>query len=430
MANFGGYIMKKLLFICVLLTAFSCKPADIDQISQGKEQITLISNGAEFRISKEVALKFSQVIQDMSEVTKDMSEFPPEPKQGTSISFGSDFFKPKILKLMFNILEQANDMLIERPISMDGSYIQLAVQLVQPPHYVDINTLLELMACAIFLDLDERIKQAIALAIVYHIPHLVTCEQISELRQSDLMIPSLMLPYIAQQYYLMNDDSLINNDDDSLINNDDDSLMNYYAPEVYGPDVFIRYREEIGITIRDLLIHKKPFNFTYNGMDLHDGIELITLDLDRRYIRDLEGIADIPNIDRVSYLNLNNNQIQTIPDHLNLPQLRQLNLNNNPIQNIPDHLNLPKLSHLNLENNQIQAIPDLNLPMLMQLNLENNQIQTISANLNLPKLMQLNLKNNLIQAISANLNLPKLRLLNLKHNPIQDIPANLTPMLI
>ena len=146
--------MKRLLFLCLLLTAFSCKPAAIDEIYQGGEQITIISNGTEFQISKEIALKFSQTIKDMYKVKKDISKFIYEANPNTSIfsefdhdfrlemrktikalnalnhrfspiSFGPDLVRPEILKQMLLVLEQANNILIESPTSSDGSYRQL-----------------------------------------------------------------------------------------------------------------------------------------------------------------------------------------------------------------------------------------------------------------------------------------------------------------
>ncbi len=242
-ATFGGqfwrlYIMKKLLFLCLLLTAFSCKTADIDQIFQGDEQITIISNGTEFQISKKIALKFSQTIKDMFECLSELNE-------GVPIKcFGPEIVRPEILEQMLLVLEYANNILIEKPISLKGSYIALANQPILQPHDVNINSFLELISFAAFLGIDERIKQAIALATVNHMHDQdMTCEDISNLiLTSDSMPSALILPYIAQQNYLLNDDV---------------------------PEVFKDYLKEIGIAIRDLLIHEKPFNFIKVPVILH-----------------------------------------------------------------------------------------------------------------------------------------------------------------
>ncbi len=378
--------MKKLLFLCLLLTAFSCKPADFEEISQGDEKITIISNGTEFQISKKIALKFSQTI-------KDLFECLPELNQSEQISFGPDIVKPEILEQMLLVLGYAHNILIKKPISLKGSYRQLADQAI--PENVNINSFLELISFAAFLGLDERIKQAIALATVNHMrAQQMTCENISNLILTSDSMPSLfILPYIAQQYYLLNDNV---------------------------PEVFEDHLKEIGIAIRDLLIHEKPFNF----ISRWDGYELR---LNHKYIKDLEGIANIQNIDQIRSLYLNNNQIQAIPADLNLPQLSWLHLNNNQIQTIPADLNLPMLSKFCLNNNQIQAIPaDLNLPQLEQLELNNNQIKVIpDEQLNLPQLWCLELNNNQIQDFPANLNLPQLRSLCLNNNQIQDFSAQL-----
>ncbi len=345
--------MKKLLFICLLLTAFSCKPADGEEIPQGDEQITIMSNGTEFQISKEIALKFSQTIKDMFECLSEL-------KEGAPIScFGPEIVRPEILKQMLLVLEQAHNIFIEKPTSLNGSYIALANKQILQPHDVDINPLLELMAFAAFLGLDERIKQAIALATVnYMRAQDMSCEEISNLiLTSDSMPSALILPYIAQQYYLLNDNV---------------------------PEVFETHLREIGIAIRDLLIHEKPFKFTkwcdfYSQKWDTRRQQEQDLRLEAKYIRNLDGIANIPNVDQTTRLYLNNNQIQAIPADLNLPRLERLYLNNNQIQTISADLNLPQLEMLYLNNNQIQAIPQqINLPHCFSLlKLNSNRAQFI-----------------------------------------------------
>ncbi len=342
--------MKKLLFLCLLLTAFYCKPAAFEKEKSHQdddEQITIkASNGDEFQISKEIGLEFSQTIEGVYEVNKGLN-------QGAPISFESDIVQPETLKLMLPILEQAHNILIEKPTSWKGSYIELSEKVkelskekISPSSMYGVNKrcaidgLIKLMALADFLAIDERVKQAIALIVfrthlykkypaevdsVYkYITKLISTELIS----TDV---SQILPYITQQHYLMGNRK--------------------------HPKIVTKYVEEIGVAVRDLVIHEQSSSkiSAYFEKSMQRG-GVGELDVSRRYIRDLDGIGDIPSIDQAKRLFLYSNQIQSIADlNLPFPRLYLLDLSDNQIDNFSPQIlqNFPELKVLYLQKNPI-----------------------------------------------------------------------------
>ncbi len=134
-----------------------------------------------------------------------------------------------------------------------------------------------------------------------------------------------------------------------------------------------------------------------------------------------------PQISKLTQLwniNLDNNQIITIPDFLeNLPELKWLFLSDNRITAIPDSLgNISQLDSLGLANNQIKTIPESfkKLIRLQWINLNGNQISTIPDFFeNLICLELLFLRNNQITTIPDSLGkLTQLKSLDLTGNPL------------
>jgi len=89
----------------------------------------------------------------------------------------------------------------------------------------------------------------------------------------------------------------------------------------------------------------------------------------------------LSNLPKLRYLNLNNNQLKSLPHMcgfgqglLNLPSLEKLTLVNNSLTSLPDGFgrapNLPKLESLFLSYNKLTSLPDgfgQNLPILTDL---------------------------------------------------------------
>lgn len=120
------------------------------------------------------------------------------------------------------------------------------------------------------------------------------------------------------------------------------------------------------ITLRDLLVHEK----------INSSLENTRLDLYLLHIRSLDGIMDIKNINNITTLNLNDNQLTQLPDDLKLPQLENLYLNNNrftswPLTTIAPYLTA--LKQLSIGYNYISECPkDLKLPTLKRLFIAGN----------------------------------------------------------
>lgn len=174
----------------------------------------------------------------------------------------------------------------------------------------------------------------------------------------------------------------------------------------------------------------------------------IILDLERAQLRNLGGLENVPGIEEVEYLYLQNNQLTQIPDlstlipklkHLNLSQnsiieipetlcknnnLAYLNLAHNKIQSIPSCIaTMQNLKTLYLEYNQIREIPDLAASSIRSLSLAYNQITTLPDSMShMRELHNLFLNNNRINIdIRAFINYRKLVELNLSHNDFSNI---------
>ncbi len=77
-------------------------------------------------------------------------------------------------------------------------------------------------------------------------------------------------------------------------------------------------------------------------------------------------------------LNLNNNQLEALPEEIGqLHDLLQLRLNNNELKTLQNVEGLTGLEVLHVKNNQLTAIPEevKNLPHLNLLEFENNPIE-------------------------------------------------------
>ncbi len=319
--------MKKVVLIGLLATMFGCISAAPDEM---QERLTLkTKDGQELSISKEVISRFSGLIRD----------YLAFPEFGSLMSFESDIVKPEALEALLSLLEQVSSVLIEKPISKNGSYRQLADVIIERD--LSRDTLLNLIVLLDFFEVnDERIKQACAFAVANQMEKDgLTCDEICRSLSDDLLSPNI-LPYIAQQYYLMND---------------------------AVPKVFEGHVKEIGITVRDLVIHEK-------SLPIEKGV----LNLSGRYIKDLEGIGDIPGIDKVDMLGLYQNQLESIKGLESLNNLKWLYFQNDEMKYIEGLDTCHGLSFLYLNNDQIKAIESPDLPHLADFHF-NNQIETLFA---------------------------------------------------
>jgi internalin A len=78
-----------------------------------------------------------------------------------------------------------------------------------------------------------------------------------------------------------------------------------------------------------------------------------TLTLSDRNIRSLEGMADIPDIEKVQQLFLSFNQLENLQGMPELPVLQWLDLSFNELKDLQGMPKLPALKHLNLSGNKL-----------------------------------------------------------------------------
>jgi internalin A len=101
------------------------------------------------------------------------------------------------------------------------------------------------------------------------------------------------------------------------------------------------------------------------------------------------------DLEKVTYLNLYNNQLTSVKDLEMLTQLTSLSLHNNQLTSVKGLENLTQLTRLYLANNQLSDVKLLEkLTKLLYLNLRGNQLTDVTGLEKLTKLEELYLENN------------------------------------
>ncbi len=158
--------------------------------------------------------------------------------------------------------------------------------------------------------------------------------------------------------------------------------------------------------------------------------------MENNQIKDLSGIEKLTNLKQ---LNLCGNELKDISELKNLANLESIDLSHNEISDISTLKNLTNLKKLNLGNNKVRDVSALsNLTNLQELNLgyisyhgfetpdpeaNYNEIGDISTLKNLTNLQTLNLGYTKIKDISGLKGLSNLKTLNLSSNQISDISS-------
>jgi len=138
----------------------------------------------------------------------------------------------------------------------------------------------------------------------------------------------------------------------------------------------------------------------------------------------IKSLKGIENLENLTELYLNDNEIDDISVLSGLKNLKRLRFNNNKITNIDCLSNLTNLELIEFENNAISDISVLkNLTGLKYVNLNMNEINDISSLANLEEMEQLYLSGNSISDISPLKKMYKLKALELNQNKITDISA-------
>lgn len=143
--------------------------------------------------------------------------------------------------------------------------------------------------------------------------------------------------------------------------------------------------------------------------------------------------GNILNHLEVTNLNLNDNEIEEIPDWIiALQNLKVLYLNNNQLTNFEILCELPQLEVLHLNENQIKAIPERisQLKNLKRLYLNHNLITDLPYDIcELSQLKQLLLAHNQLIELPQNIgNLTRLNSLILFHNRLESIPHSISSL--
>ncbi|MGB1251762.1 MAG: leucine-rich repeat domain-containing protein, partial [Candidatus Promineifilaceae bacterium] len=155
---------------------------------------------------------------------------------------------------------------------------------------------------------------------------------------------------------------------------------------------------------------------------------LIWLELDNNQ---LTTVPDFNGFSSLTELYLYNNQLTTVPDFSDLSSLEFLYLYNNQLTTVPDFSGLSSLTRLDLGINQLTTVPDFsNLPSLTELNLDNNELTIASDFSSLSSLIKLYLNNNELTTVPDFIGLSGLERLTLSHNPqlIGAVPLTYTAL--
>jgi Leucine-rich repeat (LRR) protein len=177
----------------------------------------------------------------------------------------------------------------------------------------------------------------------------------------------------------------------------------------------------------------KPFSITELLQYKKINIKNHTFDLRRMNINDLTGFENIPGLNQVGAVLLDNNKLRELPANFlnNCPLLLNLQLQLNQLQQLPANFlnNCPQFRNLDLSHNQLQQLPANflnNCPQLQKLRLHKNQLQQLPGNFlnNAPQLLELSLNENQFQELPARFlnNCLLLQALHLNKNQLQQLP--------
>jgi len=138
----------------------------------------------------------------------------------------------------------------------------------------------------------------------------------------------------------------------------------------------------------------------------------------------IEYFPDPSDIDKITHINLSSNNITKIKDGIsNYKNLKKLNLSNNDLVKIVKLDNL-YITWLDLSNNNLESVDGLNnLPCLEHLNLSNNNLKSINGIEKLLdyKLKHLNVNSNDIESINFNVENSPITTLDASNNDISKI---------
>ncbi len=405
--------MKRLHYFTLIMLTMICSSQAADNGT-----ITFVSGDQEFNLPESVARRF------MGQWIEAKRRVGVEP----NVIRLTDSIEPDTLEFLVNMMRQADAILVDQPVGREGSYRKLAESEIF--NNLDLSELLTVLVELDFLGIDERIQDAVSLRIAQLLidDKNAKFQDVedglkkiigtgvggeSEVDVVEKLVEQILLRVVGQSMFLLK----------RLHERDTMNYLNRLSGQKY-------YDRVPGPSIRELLIHDLAPQVRVVGYRLW-------FYLDEENIVDIDGYNDIPNIEKVVGVQLNDNQIRSIPKDLKLDKVQKLNLSHNKISSIPKDLKLDEVRILNLSNNQLKELPVLVMPKIEALFLSYNQLKTLPSmnyqnlkSLNivyLDKVQMLDLSNNQISSIDKDLKLDELRALNLSRNKLEELPLLVMP---
>lgn len=145
---------------------------------------------------------------------------------------------------------------------------------------------------------------------------------------------------------------------------------------------------------------------------------LLTLNLAKNQIEDVNMLANDEAFPRLEVLNLSGNRIKKLGS-VYLRKLKRLNLSHNLIEDISDFDGSKTLEVLELRSNRIKDVSTLShLPKLRELYLADNRLEQVTGLKLMNELVKLHLRKNKISRFDPLPGLPHLKYINLRENHI------------
>ncbi len=165
---------------------------------------------------------------------------------------------------------------------------------------------------------------------------------------------------------------------------------------------------------------------TWYGVTVSEG-RVVGLDFDEQNLTGT--LVDLSQLEALTFLNLNHNNLEEIENINNLTLLKELYLNNNNLTVLPNISGLVNLEKLWIQNNQLTTLPDLsNFSLLKELYCGSNLISDIpdlSHNINLEILALTTNNINELPDLSSNTKLTELHCSGNNITKIPDISNNI-----
>ncbi|MFZ5953944.1 MAG: leucine-rich repeat protein [Candidatus Dependentiae bacterium] len=430
--------IKKILII--LLCVFNSAHQFVNTMEQTSDTITLVaSDGKKFYINKDIIYKFSPLLKEFASVGVGI-----EQEQTGVIYLGQvdSLVVEFLLKAITAIAPLEKLLCIE-----EGKTLYFYP-------FKEVKNTLD--------DLPLPIYEAI-----YEIPKNDKMTQgnlLGELLRASTYIDSEILAnYFAYKIALALYRNYEKEANQAILNSHEFGYQNDHALELIQNHLLWLYRRIEEYSVADYLLEhgqsqlfEKRSYITLENRQVED----VSLELKDKKITNLFGLDCLNNLDTVTQLNLNNNNIiklnsrqfqklkkirsivlnnnllKTIPVDLfaGLQNIVKIEINNNQIEYIPEQLfkSLSHLATIDFSNNKIKELSEGIFSESCQLRLlalSNNQIRTLPKNIfrGLHNLNRLNLSNNKLIELDADIfkDLKQLYQLDLSNNHLQDISADI-----